>query len=145
MNQTIRFTTWLLFFLFNIYSISPTYIVQSSSDGTEYKLQHYISGSALTNRIYHLPGIEEMNGDFHHHDSQGNNLIRIEKKSAVTRISINHKPPLIIYFSQLSDHSNSDNLIIQTRLSEIDRDYKQRVEDAFYPNITGPSPPSLLS
>jgi len=145
MNQTFRFTTWLLFFLFNIYSISPTYIVKSSSDGTRYQFQHYICDSALTNRTFRLPGIEEMNGDFHNHDSQGNDLIRIEKKSAITRMAINPKPPLMIYFSQLSDSSNSGNLIIQTRRSEIDRDYKQRVEDAFYPNITGPSPPSLLS
>jgi hypothetical protein len=145
MNQTFRFTTWLLFFLFNIYSISPTYIVQSSSDGTGYQLQHCIIGSVLTNRTFHLPGIEEMNGDFHNHDSQGNDLIRIEKKSAITRMGINPKPRLIIYFSQLSDSSNSDNVIIQTRRSEIDRDYKQRVKDALYPNITGLSPPSLLS
>lgn len=145
MNQTFRFTTWVLFLLFNVYSISPIYIVQSSSDGTGYQLPHYAHGSALTNRTFRLPGIEEMNGDFHHHDSQGNDLIRIEKKSAVTRMSINPNPLLVLYYSQQSDSSNSDYLIINTRRSGIDRGYKQRVEDAFYSNIIGPSPPSPLS
>jgi hypothetical protein len=146
-NQTLRFTTWVLFFLFNFYSISPTYIVQFSSNGTGRQFPQYTHTrvKALTNKTFHLPGIEEMNGDFHHHDSQGNDLIRIEKKSAVTRLGVNTKPTLILYCSQLSDPGNSDNVIIQTRRSEIDRDYKQRVKDAFYPNITGLSPPSLLS
>lgn len=145
MNQTLRITTWVLFFLFNVYSISPSYIVQASSDGTGYQFAHYTHGSALANKTFRMPGIEEMNGDFHHHDSQGNDLIRIEKKSAVTRIGINPNPLLILYCSQRSDSSKSDYLIIHTRRSEIDRGYKQRVEDAFYPNIIGPSPPSPLS
>jgi len=144
-NQTLRFTTWLLLFLFNLYSIFPIYIVQSSSDGTAYHPRSYKRGSAFTNRTFRLPGIEEMNGDFHNHDSQGNDLIRIEKKSAVTRLGVNTKPTLILYCSQLSDSSDSDNVIIQTKRSKIDRDYKQHVKDAFYPNITGLSPPSLLS
>jgi hypothetical protein len=144
-SHILRFTTWLLFFLFNFYSISPIYIVQISSDGTGRQLPHTTCVEALTNKTFHLPGIEEMNGEFHHHDSQGNNMIRIVKKRAVTRAAIDLRPLLMLDFGLSSESGHNGCSDIHTRRSEINRDYRQRAEFAFYPNISGHSPPSLLS
>ena len=143
MYQTLRFTTWTIFFLFNLYSLSPIYIVQPSGSRTGAQLSY--NGSALANRTFRLPGIEEMDGEFHHHDSQGNDFIRIVKKKAVIRLDINPKPLLIFSFKPLSDSSNSDYLIVLTRRSEIDIDFKKRVDDVYLSKITGLSPPSILS
>jgi hypothetical protein len=85
MFQTIRIITWASLLLFNIYSILSTYIVDVSGDGTGQIQPHHSYGSTLANRTFRLPGTEEMDGDFHRHDAQGNDLIHVEKKRAVIR------------------------------------------------------------
>lgn len=145
MYKTFQFITWAFFFLFNLYTFSPIYIVQPSGGGTGFKLPNDTYGSTLANRTFRLPGIEEMDGDFHHHDSRGNDLIRIVKKRAVIKMAVDLKPFQISDVKPLSDCCKSDSATVYTRQAAIDVGFKHGVDEGFYFKITGLSPPTPLS
>ncbi len=143
--QTLRFTTWASILIFSIYSISPIYIVQPAGDGIRRLLPHDTHGSTLANRTLSFPGIEEMNGDFHHHDPQGNDLIRIEKKSAVIEKGINPKLVFSFNFKPLSNSLNCDPFIARARRSGISTGFKHGGGKVLLSEITTHSPPVIPS
>jgi hypothetical protein len=145
MFLTLRIMTWASILFISIYAISPIYIVQTTGDGTGRVLPHNTHAITLANRTFRLPCTEEMNSDFHHHDAQGNDLIRVEKRNAVIRASIYLKPLLTKDILTLPSCSNTHYLTIQTRYLEIDAGVKLHMTHGFLSGKTGHSPPSSLS
>jgi hypothetical protein len=145
MFWTTRIIIWVSLLFFNIYASLPTYIVQTTVDGSGLIQPHRAYGSILANRTSRLPGTEEMDGDFHHHDVQGNDLIRVVKKSAIIRACSNLKPLFSIHILPLPSCSNTCQLLVHARHLTIDADLKQRVNDGFLRHKTGHSPPALFS
>jgi hypothetical protein len=143
MNRTAKIMSLLMTLLFNVYSILPTYCVQIAGDGTAHIFPHDAKYSTLANRTFRLPGIEEMNGDFHHHDAQGNDLIRVEKKDGVIREGIVIQPATVVDILPLLLSAGADCLIAYTRSSQWDKATKHELQDDFISGRTGHSPPLL--
>jgi hypothetical protein len=141
---SFRIITWVSILFINIYAIAPIYIVQTTGDGTGLVQPHNTHANTLANQTSRLPSIEEMNGDFHHHDSRGNDLIRIEKKNAVIRASMYLKPLPAKEIFPFPTCSSTDYLIFYTRNLVINRDFKQREKDGFLSEKAGHSPPVFL-
>ena len=142
MFRTVRTIAQVTLLSLVVYSILPTYVVPTYVDGTGQIQPHHGIGSTLANRTFRQPGTEEMDGDFHHHDAQGNDLIRVEKKSAVIRLCVDLNPHLAAHVVAVPSPVNILHAVVHSGLA-IDNDQQHRVHDGFLRLKTGHSPPVL--
>ena len=141
MFRTVRTITWVTLLSLAVYSILPTYVVPTYIDGTGLVQPHHGTGSSLANRTFRQPGAEEMDGDFHHHDSKGNDLIRVEKKSAVIRACGDLDPHLAAQVLAVPSLVNILHAVVHSGWLAIDTDFQHRRNDGFLRLKAGHSPP----
>jgi hypothetical protein len=137
-HMLLRISTLSCLLCFLGYSIAPIYIVQASSDGTGRMSAHDrdMNAGTIANRHFRLPGIEEMNGDFHHHDARGNN--------PVIKASAHIRPAGIITY-KLPPQPTSHNATSVVHVAYIHMAMMHGIHDGFISEKTSHSPPGLLS
>jgi hypothetical protein len=143
-SRTLKLVgSMLITLLFVSYSVLPTYIVQAAGDGSARVLPHDPDFSTIANRTFRMPGIEEMDGDFHHHDAQGNDQIRVVKKDGAIRENVDLTPISVIDDLPPSHTFMTDGLVAPCRNGRHDRSSRHRIHDGFLSGKTGNSPPTF--
>jgi len=136
---------WASLVCFNSYAVLPVYVVHASGGDTGQLPRLSSKRSTLANRTFCVPGIEELDGDFHHHDSTGNDLILVEKKSALHRASLECKPFLCIHTQLLPCCGKTSLAFVETNHLPFEQKLKHRINDGYRCCKSVHSPPSHLS